>query len=417
MAGIAEVVLSPAFLIYTTLLFLACNAVIFILNTLRPKAFPPGPRGLPGFGNLFQLNRAFPFLTYGTWAKLYGNDTPLGVKQGAKNVVVLNSDRIVRELFEKRGAVYSNRPWQYMNSTWIFKDDLKTALFQNSSAWLTRWRKEFNNNYGPVADTKLRPVYEAETARLLVKVLESPTARGEHLETILVCWLISVPTLGVCGRRPDAMSDHGFTVEAFRKLTDEYAALIAPTSRDLFPVLRYLPESFGMAAWKERARICREDNFKMGDQFVSAAKEQRAALDAGKSIAWESVGSKMLKEQREKKDPMFTTTDIGHTALHVLATSRATSLGVFSIMLMALAKYPEHQQRIRNEVLEVSGGATPKATDIPSLKYSEAFWNEVRFFRKGPWLSTRLKTYLTGPPLASRRPARGPTCHFQGRRL
>jgi len=46
-------------------------------------------------------------------------------------------------------------------------------------------------------------------------------------------------------------------------------------------------------------------------------------------------------------------------------------------MLIILAKYPELQQRARNEVLEVSGGAIPKATDIPSLKYIEAFWNEV----------------------------------------
>ena len=85
----------------------------------------------------------------------------------------------------------------------------------------------------------------------------------------------------------------------------------------------------------------------------------------------------MLREQREKKDDMFTVTDLGNTAFHIVSAATNTSLAVFSIMLMILAKYPELQQRVRNEVLEVSGGAVPKATDVPNLKYTEAFWNEV----------------------------------------
>ena len=377
MADIAEIFLSPAFLIYPLLLFLVGNAVVFVLNTLRPKNFPPGPRGLPGLGNVFQVDRTFPFLTYGAWAKDYGKDTPLGVKMGATNVVVLNSGRLVRELFERRGAVYSDRPWQFMNNTCVFKNDLRAAIFQNSSTWLTRWRREFNNSFGTAAITRLRPVYEAETARLLVKLLESPTARREDLEAILVCWMMSVPCLGVCGRRPDCMGDHGFEIKQFRNCSDEYAALVAPNAGDLFPVLRYLPEFFGMAEWKERARAVREGVLKTGTQFLSTAKEQRAALDAGKSIAWESVLAKMLREQREKNDHMFTVTDMGNTAFHIVSAATNTSLAVFSIVLMILAKYPELQQRVRNEVLDVSGGATPKATDVPSLKYTEAFWNEV----------------------------------------
>ncbi|KAH9218326.1 cytochrome P450 [Leptodontidium sp. 2 PMI_412] len=300
MAGIADFFFSPSFIIYTSLLFLISNTVVFVLSTLRPKAFPPGPRGLPGLGNLLQVDRTFPFLTYGAWAKIYGNDTPIGVKKGASNVVVLNSARLVRELIERRGAVYSDRPWQFMNNTWIFKDDLRAAIFQNSSPWLTRWRREFNNNFGTAAITKLHPVYEAEAARLLVKLLESPTATGKDLESILVCWLISVPCLGVCGRRPDYMGDHGFTIKEFRYCIDQYAALVAPNVRDLFPVLRYVPGLFGLAEWKERALAVREETLKK-----------------------------------------------------------------------------EVQQRVRNEVLEVSGGATPKATDVPSLKYTEAFWNEA----------------------------------------
>nr|UBX54526.1 cytochrome P450 [Aspergillus sp.] len=381
MAGIAETILSPSFLTYFALLYIVSNGIVFIANTLRPKDFPPGPRGLPGLGNLLQLNRSFPYLTYGAWARKFGNDTPLGVKMGATNVVVLNSGRLIRELFERRGAVYSDRPWQFMNNTWVFKDGLRAAIFQNSSPWLTRWRREFNNNFGGAAITRLRPVYEAETARLLVKLLENPTAKEKDLEAILVCWMMSVPCLGVCGRRPDTMGDHGFEIKQFRRCSDEYAALVAPNVRDLFPVLRYLPEVFGMAQWKERARAVREGVLETGSQFLSTAKDQRAALDAGKSIGWESVLAKMLREQREKNDTTFTVADMGNTAFHIVSAATNTSLAVFSIMLLILAKYPDLQQRVRNEVLEVSDGAAPKATDLPSLRFTEAFWNETHRWR------------------------------------
>ncbi|KAI5462036.1 cytochrome P450 [Mariannaea sp. PMI_226] len=254
MAGITEIMLSSNALIYTPLVIIFGKIILFILGTLRPKAFPPGPHGVPGLGNLLQIDKSFPFRTYGAWAKDYGNNTPIGVKKAANNVVVLNSGRLIRELFEKRGAVYSDRPWQYINNDWILGDDLRIALFENNSAWLTRWRKGFSHIFNVAAITRFRPVYEAETARLLVKLLESPTARRRDLEDILVCWIVSVPCLGLCGRRPDDLGDLDFNVKQFRYDQEQYLALLTPGAGDIFPLLRYLPEAFGMAKWKSKAR-------------------------------------------------------------------------------------------------------------------------------------------------------------------
>lgn len=174
------------------------------------------------------------------------------------------------------------------------------------------------------------------------------------------------------------MEDLRFTSERFKKCTDEYAAVAAPTMRDLFPVLCYVPEVFGMARWKERARAVRRDILQIGTKFMIAAEEQRAALDTGKSaIGWESMLARMLKEQREKGEDMFTVMDMDNTACHVVAAAMNTSLSVFSIMLLILAKQRDVQDRVRKEVLDVSGGRAPKAANLPSLKYTEAFWNEV----------------------------------------
>lgn len=382
MAGVLDLLFSSTFIIYPTLIFLVGNVVVFLLKDARPKGFPPGPRRLPVLGNLFQVDKIYPFLTYSEWAKKHDSDTPLGIKKGAINMVILNSNRLVRELFERRGAVYSDRPVQRMNNDWVFTEGLKAGFIaQNSSTWLTRWRKELNNNFGPATITKFRSVYEAETARLLVKLIESPTARQSGLEEILVCWMMSVPCLAVCGRRPDGMRDHGFDIKQFRQCSDGYAALCGPKSWDLFPFLRYLPRFFGIPEWKARARVVRKRVLDTGSQFLSAAKEQRAALDAGKSIAWESMLAKILREQRENDEHVLNSVaDMGTPAFHIVSAAVNTSLAVFSIMLMILAKHPETQQRARDEVLEVTGGEMPKSTDVINLKYLEAFWNEVCFF-------------------------------------
>ncbi|KAL4881200.1 cytochrome P450 [Aspergillus karnatakaensis] len=356
----------------------------FFLRTLRPKSFPPGPRGQIILNNLTQTNPRFPFLSYSAWSQSTP-DTPLGIKKVTTNIVVLNSARLVRDLFERRGAIYSDRPRQYMNHEWVYCGDMRETIFENMSPWVVKWRKEANGHFGPGAVGKYKKVYEGETARLLVKLLEMEGGQGgsshADVQSLLVAWLLSVPSLGICGRRLDTMEEFGITPKSFKACTDGYAVAVAPSMRDLFPVLRYVPEVFGMAKWKGRARAVREEIKQMGLRFVKAAEEQRARLDFGeKDIVWESMLARMLKE-REKGDEMFTYLDLANTACHAVAAAMNTSLSVFEIMLLILAKYQDVQERVREEVLSVSGGDAPKAADLASLKYTEAFWNEVHRWR------------------------------------
>jgi hypothetical protein len=85
---------------------------------------PPGPEGLPIFGNLFQLTTEKPWVAYRDWGEIYGvssqnlhstkaqwlhpGDMVYFEVMGAP-VLVLNSLRACRELFEKRAPNYSDR--------------------------------------------------------------------------------------------------------------------------------------------------------------------------------------------------------------------------------------------------------------------------------------------------------------------
>lgn len=393
MTDVTAFVLSPSCLISVTLL-VAGNAVFFLLSyTRRPKDFPPGPLGLPGLGNLFQINKSIPALTYSAWAHKYGQNRPMGVKLGATNIVVLNSARMVRDPFERRCAIYSDRPRPNgEDEKWKFQThQVPAVLFHDSGPWLTRWRREFNGALGSAAAVaRLQLMNDAETARVLVALLEvGPTTRRAEIEDIILSWVTSVPCIAVCGRRPDAMAHHGFDMDTFRRRTAGYMMLHKTSLMDSIPMLRYLPGRFGMAGWRGKSRAVAKDVFEVADHFLSAAKEHRAALDDADAAArkspnsrtegyYESLGAKMLREQRENRDKDMWT-DLGLSAWNIVAAAMYTSLATFSTMLMVVVKYPDVQQRIRDEVLQVSGGNGPplKSADVARLIYTEAFWHEV----------------------------------------
>lgn len=74
----------------------------------RPRDYPPGPPTLPILGNIHQIPREKPYIQFEKWAREYGPVYSLIL--GTKVMVVLNSDQAIKDLIDKRGAIYSSRP-------------------------------------------------------------------------------------------------------------------------------------------------------------------------------------------------------------------------------------------------------------------------------------------------------------------
>ena len=94
--------------------------------------YPPGPRGLPLFGNIFDIPQHSPWETYTQWGKQYGTFASgdencsltvslccaaicgtgdvMSVSVLGRLIVFVNSARAAKDLFERTGMRYMDRP-------------------------------------------------------------------------------------------------------------------------------------------------------------------------------------------------------------------------------------------------------------------------------------------------------------------
>ncbi|KAL1006139.1 hypothetical protein UPYG_G00068300 [Umbra pygmaea] len=88
--------------------------LLFLVSVHRPKNFPPGPRPLPIFGNLLQLDPSNPLKDLERLKRRYGNVFSLYI--GTRPAVVLSGLEVIREALVTRAVEYSGRPNHIMVS-------------------------------------------------------------------------------------------------------------------------------------------------------------------------------------------------------------------------------------------------------------------------------------------------------------
>ncbi|KAE8422719.1 cytochrome P450 [Aspergillus pseudocaelatus] len=325
----------------------------------RDAKMPPGPPGLPLLGNLHELPWSKSYLKMLEWSRKYGDIYSL--KLGSTNVIVLSSADVVTELFDKRGAIYSNRPDSYIANELLCPNETHLLLMSYGPAW-RHLRKTFMSVLNISTVQTLRTLQGIEASQTMKDLCDTPESFSQHIRRYATGVILS----SVFGTRAESFDDPN--VKEIYRVQDQFSEILEPGNTppvDAFPWLQYLPSS--LASWKQRAAEVYKGQHDLYHGLLNGTK--RRIANAGYVNCFMD---RLLSDEEKAKHNL----DDEHLAflggVMMEAGSDSTSSTLLSFIL-AMVKYPHVLKKLQAEIDAVCGDErSPTFEDMPSLPYVQA---------------------------------------------
>ncbi|KAI6099756.1 cytochrome P450 [Pisolithus sp. B1] len=326
---------------------------------------PPGPRGLPLVGSLFDIDIAAPWTTYERWAKHFGGITYYTLL--GQEIVIINDEETAHELMAKRSPIYSDRPYICINE--LFGLDFNTGLLPYGDEWRLH-RKLFNVAFSKTNSKKYEAVQMGKVHQLLVNLLSTPLDYPDHLATLSAAIIMAI-TYGyeVAPKDDPFVTNVIHLVELFvHAMTAERATLI-----NAIPLLAHIPSWLPGGEFTRQAAECRalartvlEDPVKyVQDEIVTGTATTSFVGDLLKM----EIGNDLVSSKEEIVKAVAATVFLGG------AETTSSALLVF---LLAMVLFPETQVKAQEEIDRVVGNdRLPEFKDRQNLPYVEAVFLEI----------------------------------------
>ncbi|CAE6475570.1 unnamed protein product [Rhizoctonia solani] len=345
-------------------------APIFVLARANLSGNVPGPRSLPIVGNAHQLKHVDVYAQLRDLNEKYG---PLAsLKIGSSNMIVVGGDgSLVRQLLDKRGAIYSNRPLELVSQIAGRGDHL---LFQQDTDKWRNARKLIVQHYAPRAvKTEHIRLQEAESTQLVHDFLHKPKDFMRHP----MRYTTSVITCLNYGVRCATHQDRA--VCSVEQIMEQFTTLNQPGAKppvENFPLLwhvQYLPDSM-MMNWKSRTKKIGE----LMDKVYGDLAE----------IAWErginglNTNTLAYKIRINEDNNGLTRHQQAYVCGIVLEGGSDIVAGVICSCILALIQDTGRQKRARDEIDRLYDEDTlPKYEDEQEMPFVRAVIKEVLRWR------------------------------------
>ena len=336
--------------------------ILFVLYLLYDlwihRKLPPGPRRLPLIGNLHQAPKDQDWLTYQQWFKKYG---PIIRVQYGKDILILISDpEIARDLLDKRGNIYSDRPRMVMAGENLTKG-LHLLLRRYDDRYRMHQRMEATV-LSPRASKFYEVLQDLESKQLLFKLL-SGNNFSEYFELFAASLIYSL----IYGHRVDRRDDQALTDG---HMVQDNFALAATTGTwivDAIPILNHLPKF--LAPWKRLA----ERLFNVESEMHLS--HLRRGLQS-KSWTWskEFINSK----EGHHMDSLEMAYDLGVLSNAALDTTAMT----LQVFVLAMLSRPDVISIAQKEIdSSVGRERLPELKDVSKLPFTDAIITETLRWR------------------------------------
>ncbi|KAF4830407.1 Cytochrome P450 monooxygenase yanC [Colletotrichum tropicale] len=347
---------------YTFFVPLAILAIIvFKLRNVgrRPKDYPPGPPTLPLIGNLHQMPSAQPHHQFKKWAKEYGPVYSLIL--GTQVMIVLSSDKAVKDLLDKRSSIYSSRTDVYLGN--VVSNNLRVVLMKYGERW-RMIRKIFHQVLHISAAKGYVPYQDLESKQMLSGFLDEPGLFIDHIRR----FTNSLTTQMVFGFRTTSIHD-----EKLKKLyhcVEKWSEVVGSQTAaflDVYPPLRNLGfispgKRYAEALHKEESAL-----------YVGHWLDAKKRVLQGTAKPCFSVG--IVESQ---KTLGFSDELAGYISGSALEAGSDTTAATLVGFIQAMVLYPSAQKQAQEELDRVCGTRRlPNVDDWDSMPYIRACVKET----------------------------------------
>ncbi|KXN81295.1 O-methylsterigmatocystin oxidoreductase [Leucoagaricus sp. SymC.cos] len=326
---------------------------------------PPGPKGYPIIGNLFNIPIHQPWLVYDEWSKTYGD--MFYFKALGQHFLVLSTVERAYDLFERRSSNYSDRSRfpmlnELMDWTW-------NMAFQPYGLWWRRLRRTFHDHFHPNIVHKYHHIQINSSRVFLRRLLKSPDDFMLHIRHAFTETIMKI--------------SYGITIsdddESYVTTAEIALASMAEVGNpgsffvDLLPIMKYIPAWFPGAEWKKKANYWRYISELFANKPWDTVKAQVKEGTANPCIATTLIEKLPDESSPDRADEELLARN---TCAVSFAGGADTTVSTVQSFFMAMALYPEVQRKAQKELDAVLNGRLPEFNDRPSLPYINAMVKE-----------------------------------------
>ncbi|XP_059215998.1 cytochrome P450 1B1 [Centropristis striata] len=361
----------------TRALLLSCVLLLLSLHLrrwirIRSVPFPPGPLAWPVVGNAPQLGNS-PHLYFMRMVKKYGE--VFQIKLGSRTVVVLNGDSIKQALV-KQGPEFAGRP-DFTSFQYVSGGD--SLAFGTLTDWWKVHRRVAQSTVRMFStgnpDTKRTFEHHVlcEFKELLQLFVEK-TQQQNYFQPLsyLVVSTANIISAVCFGKR------YSYEDEEFRQVVgrnDQFTQTVGAGSIvDVMPWLQYFPNPI-----KTMFDNFKKLNLEFGEFIRNKVLEHRKTIQSSTIRDMTDAFIVALDQIREKSGLSSPEKDyVTATMGDIFGASQDTLSTALQWIILILAKFPEMQQRLQQEVDRVvERGRLPSIEDQLRLPYVMAFIYEV----------------------------------------
>ena len=314
-------------------------------------------------------------LTFQKWAKEYGPVYSLIL--GTKVLIVLNTDQAVKDLLDKKSAMYSDRQDMYIGQD-LCSGGMRVLMMvseesilgdlppNNSQKYGTTWRmcRKLVHNLLNISSAKSYVPYQMlENRQMLHELIHEP----DNVLNAVRRYSNSLTTAMTFGWRTHSNNDS--KLQQLFSGFEEFAVLNQTGTAafiDFFPILRYLPEF--MLPVQAKAR---ELHRKEKELYIGHWMQAKKSIKDGTAKPCFSIDL-----ARSQASEGFDDEQAGYISGTVLEAGSDTTSSTLYAFVQAMLLYPEVQAKGKAEIEKFCGDRIPTMEDFNDLHYIRGIMKE-----------------------------------------